>query len=437
MAKETLVLFHMREVQFVQDITATVRNKLDYPKLPTKAKDSKKDVLDLKVSIELDKKVFDKINNDPALIKSINNKLKEPKGPYDRLCHAIASTYETANAYVEAGILDVNEATAKAWREKDDQVKKAVDDMCKTAQVTWSEHFKKNNEYVKYQAQIACTLILGTISIAANIALLASTPFSMGAGTIIGIIGMAKTVTVMFNEIRHGIQEAEEVLGEVYSLYMALRKVADEKSTGGKAIEIGKEAINGALGAVLGAEPAKTLTKLNEKMERAENKINGVYHKATKHSQKIGKYSDRLETYRKNKGHYQGVKDIGITAEEMEIWMASVANKTEQKLATLLEKHEEVMKRFEALKAYADKLHDLVDHLSKDLKDIKKFGQVMKALGVLYDLGTMPASLDGFKGSADQIVNVAISFGIPTSDPAIKKLIENFDRKAAWKSELN
>ena len=300
MSKKQFTLFSVPEEQFRKDIKAKVKQPLRYPKLPRKDPKSTAEVLQLNITVEVDEAFYKKLAANPLLLQKIHDALK---APYAKCCEAIASVYEVANAKVEArqaasrrllddmveqhlagaetgeaNLLDPEKATNDAWDGGKEKIKKVVDEMAAITKQKFDEEAKAEKEYAVYKAKIVCTLTLCTVSIVANIALLAATPFTAGASTIIGIIGMAKTTGVMYTEIKNALKEPLQVLEEAYAIYDKLEKDKKVKFKGTKAEKYTRELVNGVANAVLGIQPVKSLSKLKGKLDLADKKILGVNH---------------------------------------------------------------------------------------------------------------------------------------------------------------
>ncbi len=441
MAKKQFVLFHIPEEQFRNDIKAKVKNKLRYPKLPKKDSKSTADVLEIKVTVEVEEAFFKTLAANPRLLQQIHDALKTP---YAACCEAIASVYEVANAKVEAHVLDAQQATDEAWEGGKAKIQKAVDDMAAVTKKLFKEEGKREREYLAYEAKIVCTLTLCTISLVANVALLAATPFSAGASTIIGIIGMAKTVGVMYTEINNGLKEPIQVLEEAHAIYAQLEKdkekLAKEKGIkfkGTKADKYTRELVNGITGAVLGIKPLKSLSKLKEKLELADKKILGVNHTINNLAKKIGKYTDRLTQWDKdkNKPIKGAAPSIGLNAEETEKLLLANAKNMEEKLDAMLKQHAKLLAEYEALKYYSKLLHEFCELVLQENRDVVMFGKVMEKLGTLYDLGTAGASGAGFDHSIGAIVGIAFSVGPAVADLSVKELVDLYEKTGSWRNE--
>jgi hypothetical protein len=436
MSKKQFTLFSVPEEQFRKDIKAKVKQPLRYPKLPRKDPKSTAEVLQLNITVEVDEAFYKKLAANPLLLQKIHDALK---APYAKCCEAIASVYEVANAKVEANLLDPEKATNEAWDGGKEKIKKVVDEMAAITKQKFDEEAKAEKEYAVYKAKIVCTLTLCTVSIVANIALLAATPFTAGASTIIGIIGMAKTTGVMYTEIKNALKEPLQVLEEAYAIYDKLEKDKKVKFKGTKAEKYTRELVNGVANAVLGIQPVKSLSKLKGKLDLADKKILGVNHNLNAMAKKIGVYVDRLTQWEKNKDKpVQGAApSIGLDAETTELLMQASVKETEKKLAVLLKKHSELLAEFETLKYFAKLLHSFVEVVLEENRNVLRFGEVMEKLGVIYDLGTAGASGAGFEKSVGAIVGIAFSVGPAVADLSVKELADLYEKSGRWREGLH
>ena len=80
----------------------------------------------------------------------------------------------------------------------------------KAVLAVWEAQKTKVKEYAKYRVKIAVAITTNVASLAVSIGLLASTPFHLGVGTPLGIIGMIKNVVTITREVVSAAQEVEQ-----------------------------------------------------------------------------------------------------------------------------------------------------------------------------------------------------------------------------------
>lgn len=412
MADKDLVLFQMKSEQFVKDIKAKAK-QINLIKIP--------DQLSVQVVITIDDKTYAKLEKDPRLQDEMRKNLPDT---YQKLVDAVASAFEVANARVVANIEDADVAYNKALTEAQGKIEKACQEMVKDAAGVWKAYFKDQKDYLKYEVKIAVRLTVGAVSLGANIALLASTPFSFGAGAVIGIIGMAKTTSSMIQEIRNALKSTETALKDVIDLYEAVKeKAKSEKKIDiakQKAKDYTKEAINGIANIALGIKPAKSISKMESALELAHKKLLGEKVKLVDISKKIQKKIDKIDVVQaalKNKalGNIQGLseKELGYSPAKLD--------QLEKQLDVLLKNNDKMNERFELIVKLAERYTRFVKLLLDEKRDVKIFGELLEKLSTVYDVAT--AFVD-FDGSLTAISNVLVSVGSVAADKGLDQGID-------------
>lgn len=383
MADKEFVLFEMRSEQFVKDIKAKVKQKeviLDVPPL------------DFKLTISVAEGLFKKLAADPRLQETLR---KDLKSQYDKLVQTLAAMFDVANSRIFMDVDDPVAAYQKALTGSQENVTKAADAMVKTAAASWKAYYKDQAEYLKYELKIVAKLMIGTLSLTANIVMLASTPFHFGIGTVFSILGGAKTLSSMVQTVRATMQDAEKVLEETMKIYMKL--TSGDKSKGGhnwprKAQDYTAELVNGVAKAVLEVTPMKSLTELKARIELANNKILGVNDELVKVAKKINKQLEKIDKVQEA----QKKKDTGLQLTDKELkYSTKNLDKLEADLAKLLSSNDKLNARYIRIKEAADVLNNWVAQLLSDRRDVKIFGSCMERLGDLFDIATPFADFDG------------------------------------------
>jgi hypothetical protein len=410
MAEKEFVLFEMRSEQFVKDIKAKVKQRdvvIDVPPL------------DFSIGVTVDEGFYKKLAADPRLQEVMRQGLKDQ---YEVLTQTLAAMFDVANARIFAHIDDPVDAYQKALAESQEKIKKITDNMVKSAAVAWKAYFKDQKEYLKYEVKIVAKLTIGTLSLTANIALLATTPFHFGIGTTLGIIGLAKTSSSMIQTIRNTMKDAESVLEETMKIYMKLTAGGKDKGAHSnwkrKAQDYTAEIVNGIAEAVLAISPLPSLTKLQNKLELSHNKVLGVNNDLVVIAKKINKQLEKIDKVQEAQKKKAG--GLELTEKELKYSKKNL-DKLETDLARLLENSDKVNERYERLKGISEVLKKWVDQLCSNRRDVKIFGACMEQLSTLYDIGT---SFADFDGSLNAILVVVSGAGSVIVDKGTDLLID-------------
>jgi hypothetical protein len=413
MSKKTIVFFEMKGDQFRKDIKEKLRHPLVYPQLPKKAKGlkavvGKEEPLSLRVVAEVDEGMYKALAADALLL----DQMREEFLPlYGQCCEAIASAYEVANAKFAANILDGDKAAASALAEESKKIKVLVDKMGAAAQKVWDARQKTNSDYAKYQFKIVTTLTLASITLIAGIAIVASTPFHFGVGTVFGIIGMVKSSAVIVTELGNAYKEPIEALESAEKLLLKIFAGMEKDGKYNKkwkAKQYTAEILNTATQVALSVEKLPSLSKLKDKITLADNKVKGVDVKMHKIGKKITEYSKRFDTYEKEtkptlaKMIAENDVSQGYDPVAMDLYLETVKQKTELKLAHQFEKLAKIQVDYADMKKRLGALHEVLDIMLQkpEVRNLARFGEVMEYVALAGNLGMAGAGCASFDTSA-------------------------------------
>jgi hypothetical protein len=175
-----------------------------------------------------------------------------------------------------------------------------------------------------------------------------------------------------------------------------------------KAKQYTAEIINTATHVALSVETLPSLSKLKEKIKLADNKIKGVDVKMHKIGKKITEYSKRFDTYQHEtkpklaRMIAEGDLSQGYDPVAMDLYLESVKQQTEQKMAQQIEKLSRVMAEYEGMKKRLDALQEVLEIMLQkpEVRNVERFGQVMEVVGLMGNLGMAGAGCASFDTSA-------------------------------------
>ena len=131
---------------------------------------------------------------------------------------------------------------------------------------------KKKLDYKNYVIGLRCKVAVAATGVAGGIAGLATSPFSFGAGAVLGIWGVATGLATLVDTVRRSFLDADAAFNEAVRLVLAVQK---NYTDGSKAVNTAKESGVELLGTILG-------TKLNTGASSASERLNDAIKKWTK-----------------------------------------------------------------------------------------------------------------------------------------------------------
>lgn len=160
--------------------------------------------LSFKVVVELDKKIEKETAKDPLLQQEFQAQAKEI------LDQSIKTVQRKIAVFDKLAVQMTNKgASAKEVKKQLDGLNKSIKNDMKVAekaaelgvQAAWTKLQSKRKEWKKFKIKVGVS-IAGTLAgLAASIAAMATSPFSGGAGAVIGIVGLIKSGTTLAQDI--------------------------------------------------------------------------------------------------------------------------------------------------------------------------------------------------------------------------------------------
>jgi hypothetical protein len=225
------------------------------------------------VEVDWDSKVYDLVKKDAVMLQEMNDEVGKI---YEQNAEAIKSKLEAFEALITK-MVDNNADKADIERQKkglDDSIQKDHDTAEKAAEKAvekvWSEWSRKKSEYKSYKAKIVITIVGSVASLAASIGMMVSTPFTGGAGAVVGILSMVKSVVQIARELASAAQDVETSLKVLDKQLEILEKVA-KTNIGRKANEYA-----GALGTQILGIAQPTIKSAKSNLETVQAKLTPV-----------------------------------------------------------------------------------------------------------------------------------------------------------------
>jgi uncharacterized coiled-coil protein SlyX len=267
---------------------------------------------------EIDEKIVKEVKADPRLTSLI---IEAAAPHYKELVQLFAGALKDLNAGVISGktpLDQADEAFKKAFDSKvlGKSVEKAIQKMSEAAGTKVAKHFADTTAYRNYQIILTCKIVLAGSGVVVSVALIASSPWTAGAGAVIGIIGLAKSSIQLVSMIKDALADVDDEIKKAYKVWDSLQAEA-AKSSGaefakktqdffkdrkkwkkeiGKDVHTSKEVINELANAIIGLKPfGKTLKEAKTHLNLAETKLKGVEVAVTKLSKKVPRVLQKID----------------------------------------------------------------------------------------------------------------------------------------------
>jgi hypothetical protein len=235
---------------------------------------------------------FKQLNTDPLLHAQVHDAIGKS---YQALVETLAGAFKDADALVAKKPEQFEAAAVQLERGVDLQIANSMKAATAAAQNIVDSFKQKRAAYKKYQIKTFTNITLNVGSSVASIAMMASSPFSLGTSTVFGLIGLAKSAVQLANQIRNGLQEAETVHERAAAAIQTLAKGFAKT----KKQQLAKLVGGAVLKELFGAAGVKTISGTEEDLELAENKIKGIDVKVHAVAVELNSILDKIEAEKK------------------------------------------------------------------------------------------------------------------------------------------
>jgi hypothetical protein len=331
------------------------------------------DTAELSVYLEAkDPKAFKDIAADPILQQQIHQRCQDQ---YKSLVKFFAGALQDINKSTDD---DAEEAFKKAFSEGNLKqfYNYNIENMVAATKEVLAAQKNLEIDYKKYQVQVVAGISLTVGGMAVSIALIASTPFHFGAGTVIGIWGLAKSAVSLITMVADGLRSVDDSITDVAKTFIDVQ-AAFKKKHGAKK-DLAKSVFNEVTQFLVASKFFDTLKESAEKLELAQNKLNGMeleWHaigkKINKTLEKIDKIQEAQKLVEKDPQTY------GKAAEKQKYKPADL-QKLEDKLAKLISKNDSFLEKFKLRHKWMSDLTKWIEALLKEQKNEQKFLKILE-----------------------------------------------------------
>ena len=230
--------------------------------------------LEYTVALEVGESDYKVLSKDPLLHQEV---LDAAQVKYKELVAVLGDAFKEANRLMKEKPQQATETFVTMANAIQAQTEKYLMEAEKAATKVWEELKKTKKEYTKYKVGVGAKIVLGVGGIVTSIALMASSPFTAGAGAVISIIGLAKSSIALGKQIAIACEEVETTIANfLHKLKSVLANADPKKGKVGDAKLILKEITGQVSEAVIGVSLVTTLKETEEEFDTAGKKLKGV-----------------------------------------------------------------------------------------------------------------------------------------------------------------
>ncbi|MEM7439063.1 MAG: hypothetical protein AAF393_05640 [Pseudomonadota bacterium] len=175
----------------------------------------------------------------------------------------------------------------------DKAIQAAAKELDKIPGRRWANFVKRKQQYKDYQINVAKTFTLGSLGILGGVIGLATTPFTAGASTVLGLVSLTRSVAAITREIVNAARDAETTLKVLQSDLKSLEKAYHKADGTARKRQGASEVASSVVKGLLGTDPVwATLPKCADNAKTLDNKLAGLEVAGRKASTEIMKGFD-------------------------------------------------------------------------------------------------------------------------------------------------
>lgn len=408
----------------------------------------------IRLVLECDEKsdINKALKEDPRLHQEIIDAITSHKGTASKelkkLVDKFGGALEDINQFAEQGKVEEADQAFTRFFNQDifiSNCQPVIDAMVNDAKAAWDNLCKTKTAYKRYQIRIVANYTIITAGIAVNIgvnaAVIASSGFHFGAGTVLSVLGLIRSTMSLAKLTVNCFKSVDTAIKEALDALLSVQKKKDRKWIGNA--ELFTETMANELADELLKLPGffDTIKKVEEKVELARSKLNGTeiqLHTLAESIQKTIEAQDRmlekLEIMR-NAGALETIpKKLRFDSKKLV--------EDQAKLKKLLNKNEVKDTKFKLrTKVLGDierQLAELQKHTSSKATEAARLALsgTLKAI----NLGVSLATMD-FSAAAD-IASLSVDLGLTGLDKSVdgalklaeKLKLHSAKQKCGWKA---
>ncbi len=347
------------------------------------------DGLKFKVEVQVTKGALSTLANDPLLHQQM---LDAVQGVYRKLVDKLGAAYKDADALVRSKPGEFDTAFTVMVNATNAQISAHIDEAQRAAQKAFDDLAKTKKEYRGYQIKTVASISIGAAALITNIGILASSPFSFGAGAVIAIVGLAKSSVALSKNIVLASQEVEKTLASVHGKLDKIRGDFDKSQAAAAA----KQTAGVITEAVLGQSILPTLSECSKLLDAADGKLKGIDVSAHKIAENLNKILEKSE---KLQGKIRADGKLAINREAPQAPRSINTDKLavlQKAAAGSIESVGKQLTRLSARRAEFEQFKAQADQIKKEQKNLVKALAVLEGILKLKDIALSPVDAATF-----------------------------------------
>lgn len=397
--------------------------------------------LELVLRFKENDKILKNLEKDPLLHQAMVDAFIKNKD-YQQLIKFLGTALKAINQIAstsddpDAGEAEFARWFSEASLKKD--VEPILQKLADAGGTVWTHYCKTKGEYTKYKVKIAAHFALVSAgmatSVAINIALLATSEFHFGAGSVIGIVGLAKSTVELIGLVVDCLKSVDTAIEEALETFLAVHGDLKKKKLKGEAKQIAKEVADTLFEHVVGVSGGlKTLSNAQKKLTLAEKKMLGSELALHTLSKKIQKTIDKIDKLQAQiKEHEKTPLAERVDKGKLGFDLIKIG-KLEAKLHQQLKSMDVAQDMFSIRKNLISSMRPQLDELIKTHKNQQRAVEVLSGMLTALEIAGKLATTD-FTAIAD-LVGVAADAAALVADKAAIPLVGAIAEKVASKDK--
>lgn len=286
----------------------------------------------LVVSIDVDDKLNKALGEDPLLLQQMVDKANKK---IDKIAEELGGVLKETAVKIQKTPGDKEKFEDEAEKEFEKVAKQAEKDVPLEVMKTWEKLKTRKAEYKAYKIKAGIKIATSGAAITASVATTAVGGFT-GVGTVVGIVGIVKSLSNLAQEIVKLGKSAKTTMGELEDMLTKVAEKYKSETKGGKVglEELGKEVLAG-----LTSFKMTSIKKCGDWDKLLGDKLNGVEVNAHEISKQVNKILNELQKVQAELPKYLDKLKPNMPSDQV-VKIMGQAGKVEKKVMELFKKSE-------------------------------------------------------------------------------------------------
>lgn len=399
--------------------------------------------LELVLRFKENDKILKSLEKDPLLHQAMVDAFIKNKD-YQQLIKFLGAGLKAVNQIAstsedpDAGQAEFESWFSEASLKKD--VEPILQKLADAGGAVWTQYCQTKGEYTKYKVKVAAQFALISAgmatSVAINVALLATSQFHFGAGSVIGIVSLAKSAVELLGLVVDCLKSVDTAIEDALAAFLTVHSDLKKKKLKGEAKQIAKEVADTLFEHVVGVSSGlKTLSSAQKKLTLAEKKMLGAELALHTLSKKIQKTIDKIDKLQEEiKEHEKTPLAERVDKGKLGFDLIKLG-KMEAKLHQQLKSMDVAQDMFAMRKNLITSTRTQLDELIKSHKNQQRAVEVLSGMLTLLEIAGKLATTDftaigDLAGvAADATALVADKAVIPVVGAIVEKVVSKDKKK--------